>query len=248
MINNRRPGLRHLEVGQAISQAIDYQAVITKVTHGVGVIAHDIVPPAAIGYTPNPPYHYDPKAAIALLERNGWSAGPDGVRSKGAERLAFTMDIGVGSVNARNIALLVQSYLRAVGIDMTIKLYPYNVIFSYNGPIETGTYDFADYSYTLPYDPNNLIYLGCDQRPPAGENVTGYCDPRVDAGEQAGLQSDDPSVRAAVYHRVERIVHDTVPYIPLYLLRRPTARSVDLKHFSAAPSITNWWNAYQWEI
>jgi peptide/nickel transport system substrate-binding protein len=248
MLNNRKPGLRHLEVRRAIARAIDYDAVIHKVTHGVGLIAHDIVPPPAIGYTPNPPYRYDPKAAIALLEQNGWKAGPDGIRSKGGERLAFTMDIGAGSANARNIALVIQSYLRVVGIDVTLKLYPYNVIFSYTGPIEKGTYDFADYSYTLPYDPNNLIYLGCNERPPIGENVTGYCDRRVDAGEQAGLASDDPNVRAAVYHRVERIVHDTVPYIPLYLLRRPTAHNVDLKNFSAAPSIAPWWNAYQWEI
>lgn len=248
MINNRKPGLRHLEVRQAISQAIDYQAIIDKITHGVGRIAHDIVPPTAIGYTDNAPYRYDPQASASLLERNGWKVGPDGIRSKGSERLAFTMDIGTGSVNARNIALLVQSYLRAVGVGVTLKLYPYNVIFSYDGPIERGTYDFADYSYTLPYDPNNLIYLGCNQRPPVGENVTGYCDARVDAGELAGLQSDDPSVRAAVYHRVEKIVHDTVPYIPMYLLRRPTAHSVDLKNFSAAPSIAPWWNAYAWKI
>ena len=248
MINNRHPGLRHVEVRQAIATAIDYDALIRKVTHGVGATAHDIIPQTAIGYTPNPPYRYDPKAAIALLERNGWIAGPDGIRSKGGERLSFTMDIGSASANAQNIAIVVQANLRTVGIDVIIKGYPYNVIFSHEGPIETMTYDFADYSYTLPFDPNNLIYLGCNERPPAGENVTGYCDPSVDAGEEAGLRTDDPKARATIYHGVERRVHETIPYIPLYVIRRPTARSVDLKNFSAAPSIAPWWNAWQWEI
>jgi peptide/nickel transport system substrate-binding protein len=248
MINNRHPGLQHLEVRRAIAAAIDYDAVIRKVTHGVGTTAHDIVPEPAIGYTANPPYRYDPKAAIVLLEQNGWAAGPDGVRSKGGERLAFTMTIGSASANAHNIAIEVQANLRAVGIEMTIKGYPYNVIFAHDGPIETMKYDFADYSYTLPFDPNNFIYLGCGQRPPAGENVTGYCDPEVDAGEQAGLSTDDPKARAAIYHKVERRVHETIPYIPLYVIRRPTAHNADLKHFSAAPSIAPWWNAYEWEI
>ncbi len=248
IINNTKPGLRHLEVRQAIARAIDYEGIIRKVTHGVATIARDIVPPTAIGFTPNPPYPYDPRGAIALLERHGWLPGPDGIRRKGGERLAFTVDIGSGSANAHNIAIQVQSYLRAIGIDLTLKLYPYNVIFSYTGPIETMKYDFADYSYTLPWDPNNLIYLGCRERPPVGENVTGYCDPEVDAGEQAGLSSDEPAIRAQIYHRVERRVRETVPYIPLYLIRRPTARSVDLKNFSAAPSIAPWWNVYQWEI
>jgi peptide/nickel transport system substrate-binding protein len=248
ILNNRHPGLRHIEVRQAIAAAIDYDAIIRKVTHGVGAIAHDIVPQTAIGYTPNPPYRYDPKAATALLERNGWLAGPDGIRRRGDERLAFTMDIGSASANAQNIAIVVQANLRAVGIDVLIKGYPYNVIFSHDGPIETMKYDLADYSYTLPFDPNNFIYLGCGQRPPVGENVTGYCDPEVDAGEQAGLETDDPKTRTAIYHRVERRVHETIPYIPLYVLRRPTARNVDLKNFSAAPSISPWWNAYQWDI
>jgi peptide/nickel transport system substrate-binding protein len=248
MINNRHPGLRHLEVRKAIASAIDYDAIIRKVTHGVGTTAHDIIPQTATGYTDNPPYRYDPKAAIALLERNGWISGADGIRSKGGERLAFTMTVGAASANAQNIAIVVQADLRAVGIDVLIKGYPYNVIFAHDGPIETMKYDFADYSYTLPYDPNNFIYLGCGQRPPVGENVTGYCDPQVDKGEQAGLSTDDPLLRGAIYRGVEARVHETIPYIPLYVIRRPTAHNVDLKNFSAAPSIAPWWNAWQWEI
>jgi peptide/nickel transport system substrate-binding protein len=248
IINNTKPGLRHVEVRQAIAMAIDYPGIIEKVTHGVGLVAHDIIPESAVGYTPNTPYTYDPAGAVALLKSNGWEAGPDGIRSKGDERLAFTMDIGTGSANARNIAIQIQSYMRAIGVDVILKLYPYNVIFSHEGPIVGMTYDLADYSYTLPYDPNNLIYLGCDERPPKGENDFGYCDPTVDAGEQAGLATDDPAARAEIYHKVEKRVHETVPYIPLYILRRPTAHNIDLKGFSPAPSIAPWWNAWQWEI
>jgi peptide/nickel transport system substrate-binding protein len=247
-INNRRPGLRHVEVRQAIALAIDYPGIIHKVTHDVGTFAHDIVPPGAIGFTDNPTYAYDPAAAVALLEKNGWRPGPDGVRRKGDERLAFVMDVSSGSANARNIAVQVQSYLRAVGIALTIKQYPYNVLFSHDGPIQTMQYDFANYSYTLPWDPNNLIYLGCDESPPKGENSYGYCDKTVDAGEEAGLQTDDPAARAAIYHVVERRIHETVPYIPLYLLRRPSARSVDLKHYDPSPAIAPWWNVSEWEI
>ena len=248
ILNNTRPGLRHPEVRRAVASAIDYRAIIVKVTHGVGQVDRDIVPPSAIGYTANPPYRYDPAAANMLLERNGWKRGPEGVRSKGDERLAFTMVLSSGSANARNIAVQMQAFLHAIGIELTLKTYPYNVIFSYDGPIQKMLYDFADYSYTLPYDPDNLIYLGCDQRPPKGENVFGYCDARVEAGERAGLMTDDPRKRAAIYHPVERRIHETIPYVPLYLLRRPTAYNSDLKNYSASPAIASWWNAYQWEI
>ena len=243
IINNTRPGLRYVEVRRAIAMAIDYRTVIQKVTHGVGLIDRDIVPPSAIGYTENAPYRYDPAAANALLERAGWTRGPDGIRHRGDERLAFTMVLSSGSANARSIAIQVQAFLKAVGIEMTLKSYPYNVIFSFDGPIQKMTYDFSDYSYTLPYDPDNLVYLGCDQRPPKGQNVFGYCDPPVEAGEKAGLTTDDPLKRAAIYRPVEKPSTETIPYVPLYLLRRPTAYNSDLKGYSASPAIASWWNA-----
>ena len=248
ILNNTRPGLRDLAVRQAVASAIDYRTIIDKVTHGVGLVAHDIVPPGATGYADNPPYRYAPAAANALLERAGWRRGADGVRSNGATRLAFTMVLSSGSANARNIAIQVQAFLRAVGIEMHLKTYPYNVIFAYDGPIQKMTYDFANYSYTLPYDPDNIAYLGCDQRPPQGQNVFGYCDPQVDLGERAGLETDDPLSRGAIYRSVSARIHATVPYIPLYVLRRPTAYNSDLKNYTASPAIASWWNAYQWQI
>ncbi len=112
----------------------------------------------------------------------------------------------------------------------------------------TRNYDFAGYSYTLPWDPDNTVYLACDQFSPKGENIYAYCDPIVDAGERAGLGTDDPAKRAAIYHKVERRIHETVPYIPMYLVRHPTARSVDLKGYGLSPAIAPWWNAWQWSI
>ena len=247
-INNARPGLRHLEVRQAISMAIDYHGIIAKITHGVGTIAHDIVPPGSIGFTENVPYHYDPKAAARLLDAYGWKPGSDGIRQKNGERLDFTQIIAAGGATARAIAVPMQQWLRAIGINLTLKAVPYNVMFSYDGPIETGRYDFTSYGYTLPYDPDNSVYLRCDQFPTKGENVFRFCDPQVDAGERAGLSSDDPRKRDAVYKPLERRIHELVPYIPLYLLRRPTAFNDDLKNYSAAPSIASWWNAWQWSI
>ncbi|HMD02782.1 MAG TPA: ABC transporter substrate-binding protein, partial [Candidatus Baltobacteraceae bacterium] len=247
-LNNGRPGLRHLEVRQAIVSAINYPAIIDKVTHGVATVAHDIVPPNAIGYTDNPPYRYDPPAARGLLERSGWLPGSDGVRQKGGERLDFTIALASGAANARALAVQLQSDFNAVGMRLTLKLYPYNVIYSYDGPITTRIYDLADYTYTMPWDPDYSVYLDCDEFSPKGENVFAYCDAQVDAGEKAGLSTDDPAARAAIYRNVERRIHATVPFVPLYLLRRGTVHSIDLKGYDLAPSIAPWWDVYRWRI
>ncbi|MGH7660828.1 MAG: ABC transporter substrate-binding protein [Vulcanimicrobiaceae bacterium] len=247
-LNDSRTGLRHVEVRQAIVRAIDFNAVIAKITHGVDAIAHDIVPPTAIGYVDNPPYPYDPAAARRLLEQNGWKLGSDGVRKKGDERLEFTFYSVTGSASARAIAVQLQAWFRAIGIALDIKESPYDQIFSYDGPVQTGKYDMATWGYTLPWDPDNLVYLGCDRVPPKGENVFRFCDRQIDDGERRGLQSDDPRERTRVYAQVERRIREMVPYIPLYLARRPEAHIAALKNFRPAPTITAWWNAWEWSL
>ena len=248
LLNNARPGLRDVVVRRAIARAIDIDSIVSKITHGVGERAYDIIPPIALGYVKNPPYLYDPAAARAMLDAAGWKVGADGVRAKGTERLDFVMSGIAGSANSRALAVQIQSWLHDVGIGMTIRNYPYNVVFAYDGPIISGKYDFAYYSETLNYDPDSLTYLGCDRFPPKGENSFRYCDPIVDAGERAGLTVDDPKKRAAIYSSVERRVHETIPYIPLYELRRLSVRNSDMKGYRPSPTIAPWWNAYEWSI
>jgi len=247
-LNDARPGLRHVEVRQAMARALNDQALIDKVTHGVGTVARDIVPPSAIGYVANPAYPYDPAGARRLLEAHGWKLGRDGIRSKDGERLDFVYYTVTGSATGNTIAVLVQSWLRDIGIGVTLKNSPYNQLFSFEGPVQTGTYDLAAYSYTLPRDPDNLDYLGCDRFPNAGDNVFRYCDRFVDAGERRGLTTDDSRARAAIYAPVERRIRATVPYIPIYEARRIVIHIDGLRNYTVSPSIAQWWNAWEWDF
>jgi peptide/nickel transport system substrate-binding protein len=248
LINNSHPGLREVRVRRAIAMGIDYDAIIKKLTHGVGERAYDVIPPTAIGYTKNPPYRYDPAQANRMLDADGWTTGPDGVRAKDGIRMDYVMDFISGSANQRAISLQIQAYMHALGIRLSLKPYAYNAIFVPTGPVYGGSYDFVNYSDTLNWDPDELFYLGCHYFYPKGENVYRYCNPQVDALEKAGLATDDPAKRAAIYHKAELLIHDTVPYIPLYETRRLIVRSPDIKNFSVNPTSTPWWNIWQWDI
>lgn len=248
IFNSRRPGIHETAVRQAIAHAIDYGASIEKVTHNTAETARNSLPPTAIGYEALPPHTYDLNAANALLDRAGWTRGPDGIRQKNRARLAFTVATITGSTSIARNALLMQASLRKAGIDLAIKAYPYNTIFALDGPIYSGTYDMAIYSTTLTWDPNVYFYVGCDQWYPKGENTYGYCNPQLDRLERAGLQTDDVVERARIYKEASRIIWETVPYLPLYELRRPFVHSVDLKGAADNPSATPWWNAWQWDV
>lgn len=248
ILNDRKPGLGDANVRRAIALAVDYGALIAKVSHGVGVPARNTLPPTAIGYEPLPPHRYDPAAARALLDRDGWRAGADGVRVRRGTRLSYTIAVIEGSTNLADIALELQQDLRAVGIAASIKPYPYDAIFAPDGPIDSGAYDLAIYSTTLQWDPDVHVYVGCDEWYPKGQNVYGYCNHELDRLEREGLSTDDPLRRAAIYRQASAIMWNTISYLPLYELRRLVVRSPDLNGFSTNPTATPWYNAWQWDI
>ncbi len=248
ILNERKPGLNDLAVREAIASAVDYGALIRKVSHGVGETAYNTLPPTATGYERLTPHAYDPALANRILDAAGWVRGSDGIRSRGGVRLAYAIAIIAGSTNLADIALQLQQNLQAIGIDAVLKTYPYDTIFSTTGPIYSGAYDLAVYSTTLAWDPDVHFYVGCDQWYPHGENIYGYCNPALDALENQGLQTDDVLLRAAVYRSASRIMWETISYLPLYELRRAVVRSPDLRGFSTNPSATSWWNAYKWDI
>jgi peptide/nickel transport system substrate-binding protein len=246
--NCRKTLLADAAVRRAIVASIDYGRLIATVTHGVGETAHNTLPPTAIGYEPLAPHRLDLDGAKAQLEGAGWHVGSDGIRTKDGRRLALTIASISGATTIMQVGVELQSQLRAAGIELAIKPYPYNTIFAIDGPIYGGTYDLAAYSTSIAWDPDVHFFLGCDQWFPKGENVYGFCNPALDRLFTAGLQYDDPRKRAPIYNAASRLIWNGAPYVPLYEIRRFVVRSPDLRNFAVNPTATPWFNAWQWDI
>jgi peptide/nickel transport system substrate-binding protein len=246
-LDDARPALREIAVRQAIAAAIDYHAIIHKLTYDSAQIATDVVAPGFTGYAQNAPYAYDPPHARKLLDAVGWRANPDGTRAKNGVPLELVMVVaskGSGPL----YAVQLQRMLHDVGITVTIKTYPYKGVYAYDGPIVTGRYDLAIYGNTLPYDPDRTSTLTCDQFTPKGMNEFRFCDPALDALERQGLDTDDLLLRASYYMDAGRRIHADVPYIPLFLQRRPAVMNDDLRGYDPSPVAAPWWNAWTWDI
>ena len=133
-LNYANPGnafAKDVRLRRALQLAIDQQSIIDVLAKGRGHVAYQPVP-----YQP-PTYlsassrrHgeeirlYDPEAARRLLSEAGWQPGADGMRVKAGERLTFEVLVSPGSL----IAQLIQSQLRRVGIDMTLRQLPFNQV------------------------------------------------------------------------------------------------------------------------
>ena len=245
-INASKRGLHDVTVRRALAMAVPYQAILHDIEHNLPSEARNVLPVAAIGYELLPRRTYEPAAARSLLERAGWRRDADGVRTRKGVRLAFTLVTVAGNTSGERIGLLLQSSFRAVGVELAMKTYPARTIWTANGPILGDSFDLALYANNLDWDPDLYNLLACDRWYPKGENIDRFCDPRLDALERAGLQTDDPSRRAAIYRTAGRLIWSEVPYIPLFGGRIIVVRSSDLRNYSVSP--IGWWNAWQWDI
>jgi peptide/nickel transport system substrate-binding protein len=246
LINMQTPALRDVAVRRAIAAAIPYESILHNVERNITVPVRNIVPPTAVGYEPLPERIYDPTTADALLDRAGWRRGADGVRLRNGVRLSLTLASIAGATSGEQVALLLQSSLKSLGVDLAIKSYSLTQYYALNGPLYGGSFDLALSQSGINWDPDLYDSLACDRWYPRGENLGRFCDPRVDALERAGLQTDDPSRRAAIYRKASRLVWSDVPFIPLYGGRSLIVRSADLRNYQYTP--TGGWNPWQADI
>lgn len=248
LIDCARPFFKDAAVRRAIAHAIPYSVILGSIMHGVEAGASNVLAPTALGYEPLSAHTYDVKKAAAELDAAGWHATADGIRKRRGERLEITLATLAGAPTFERIAVVVQASLRKAGIDATIKPYAYQMLEAPNGPILSGTYDLSLFGNSLNWDPDAYDTYGCDRWYPHGVNLTRFCDKRVDALERAGLQTDDAAERTAIYRNVARILWSDLPYVPLNDGRRLVVTSRRVRNYRPNPTVTPWWNAWQWSV
>jgi ABC-type transport system substrate-binding protein len=250
----------HLEVRQAVAMAIDHRALIQAIPQGLttplctdhGSFYHP-------GYQPDAPCPvFDPAAANKLLSDNGWVKGPDGVCSKGHERLEFEFSADINSqVQPWSIGdqAIIQRNLQAIGIKLDIQNYPDATFTSLlnegkasppTGAV-AGRYDLAEFEAFWGYDPDDSLILACDQLPPQGQNFDFYCNSALDALYRQELTIADPGVRQQIFVQVHQILLTQFPFITLYspsdlyIMRKGTHNFLPNPVAGEDINIWQWW-------
>ena len=249
-MNVERPALQDVRVRQAIAYAIDKKTMVQKVTHGTGTVATGSIPTFMWAYdTRVPVTAYDPSKAKALLRDAGWNAGPDGVLQKDGRPLSLLLTLRQGAAGDTAMAVMVQSYLRDVGIKTEIKTYPGSTLFAVgpSGIMQPGKYDIDISGFSQTADPDDSAEITCANRPPNGFNWTRFCDPRLDALEAQAVGTYDQAKRKAAYDRIQELVAQQAPYDFFYYQPNIDAVNPALKTFTPS-MISPMWNAQDWSF
>ncbi|MDO5669071.1 MAG: TIGR04028 family ABC transporter substrate-binding protein [Corynebacterium sp.] len=113
------PHLQDIRMRQALIAGIDRGEIMHTLFSDSYVLATSALAHTALGYQEQEgAYDHDPERAEQLLDDLGWTPGPDGIRTRDGERLAFTINEAVPQPRSREIITKIQEQLRRIGVEI----------------------------------------------------------------------------------------------------------------------------------
>ena len=249
--NLRSPILRDPRVRTAIASAIDKRQLVQDLTAGQELQATEDIPSWMWAYDPavQPP-PFDERRARSLLGAAGYAPGPGGLLYRNGAALRLLMVSDIGDATRRKLVVLVQSMLRRVGIDGTIKLYPADLLYApagMGGILHNGKFDVIFFGWYSGLDPDDASQFTCANFPPQGYNDSHYCNAEMEQAQRTALSDYGLQSRRAAYARIQMLLARDNPEVFFWWQRQQEPVSVDFKGFSPNPVVESW-NAWQWSI
>jgi peptide/nickel transport system substrate-binding protein len=215
LFNEKAFGLDDPVVRLAIADTVDRGAIVSGPVDGLGAPQYGPFPSGILwlqdqqpALTPNP------AAAEAGLDDDGWTLAPDGTRTNGGARLAFTLSVP-DAAPLPAVADTLAAQLDAVGISVTVDVVPSASFLS--GVLVPGRFQLAIASWDAGPDPNLTAFWGSASTPPNGYNVSGAAaDPFLDQDLGTLASVGGESERTAAAGQVVQVMAEDLPAVFLY--------------------------------
>ncbi len=217
--NVTRPALAEVAVRQALRMATDRASILKRSYLGAGILAETMVNASDPDVAHIPLVAYDLAGANALLDRDGWKRGADGVRAKNGVRLAVELIGGAGSGFVDQILEMTRESWTAIGVDVTTKRYPLSLMFApaeEGGILFGGKFDVALFSYGE-QSAADAAGPECKEIPPGGSNFGRFCVASFQALVDKAEATYDPVQAGALYREVQVRQSELVPFMVLVL-------------------------------
>lgn len=251
IFNMRLPVFQDRAVRQALNYAFPKERFIDVVLDGMATVAHADTPPMSWAYNPNlKQYDHNPEKAVQILEEAGWKLGKDGVFAKDGVRLSFTINTNTGNPARVAFQEIAKQEWEAIGAEVFIQNYEAATLFG--DILRNIKFEMIVLGSASGIDPNSKTLWHSSQRPDqigAGQNFSGFSNPRIDQLLEAGLQETNQQARITIYHEIQQILSQEVPYIFICFFSSITAVPANLENFRPNPTLAgNTWNISEWKL
>jgi len=250
--NHLLPMFKDKRMRQALYLGMDKKPIVEKIYLGLAPEAESYVPPQSWAYNPKIKGHhrYDPERAKRLLEEIGWKLGPDGIRVKDGARLAFENACTAGNKQREQIQQLLQQQWRQIGVEMKINNKPAAVLFG--DFYRMSKFETIVIGMGMGSDPEHSFRLHSRYIPAKGglgRNSIAYENPEVDRLLDAGVRDLDREKRKKAYFRLQEVLADEVPYLPIYHFVNIRGTRKGIEGFRPNSNMQEYsWNTNEWWI
>lgn len=215
--NLRHPLFSDRRVRQAITCAISKDEIIQGVLLGMGQVAHGPYKPGTWACNPRiKDFDYNPERARSLLAQAGWrEKNDDGILTKSGKPFSFTILTNQGNDLRLKTALIVQQRLRAVGIEVKIRVIEWASFLK--NFIDKGDFEAIILGWTIGQDPDLFDVWHSSKTGPKELNFVGFRNAEVDRLLEEGRGTFDLEKRRQAYWRIQDILAEEQPYTFLYV-------------------------------
>lgn len=229
-INLTHSILKQRKVRQALAHAIDRDGIIRHILKGQAAAANGLLSPLNWAHDGSVPYwRYDPARARQLLDEAGFP-DPDG----NGPRMRFKLSFKTTNIDLRRrIAETLKEQLNRIGVELEVRSYEWGTFYS---DIKKGNFHLYSLAWVGIVDPDvyyNLFHSA--SFPPDGDNRGHYNNSVVDRLLEQGRRESDRHRRKALYQQVQQIMHEDLPYIPLWWVHNVVVRQPQVVGFTPFP-------------
>lgn len=234
--NLRHPLFGDKRIRQAITAAINKDELIQGVLFGMGQKAHGPIVPGRWAYNPAVrDIAYDPKHAAELLAESGWKEkNSDGILVRNGTPFKFTILTNQGNQQRLMTAQIVQQRLRAVGIDVRIRIVEWAAFLKEF--VNKGNFEVVMLAWNISQDPDMYDIWHSSKNKPGELNFIGFKNAEVDRLLIEGRNTFDIEKRRQAYFRIQEILAEEQPYTFLYVPDALPVVSARIRGIEPAPA------------
>ncbi len=229
VLNLAHPPLGDPRVRQALSLALDRDALVTSVLRGGQQVAFGFLPPGLGGYAGGPRLRRDPDEARRLLAEAGFPGG----------RGFPPIELSAWGVSPAILEAMQQMWRRELGIEV--------LLVQREGKVHLAAVAAGDFAVAfLPAIPDydDPAALLEDWRTGAPGNYARWSDPRFDSLVAAAARAADPTARRRLQVEAEEALLAGLPVVPVYF---------NTQNYLVAPRVRGWrqdplWNRFYLDV
>lgn len=233
--NQLNPLFQDVKVRQALTHALNRQAIIDGVLKGDGSIINAPVSNLSWAYTDKiPGFDYDVEKAKKMLADAGWKdTDGDGILDKDGQKFEFTIKTNQGNAAREKIAVVAQEMFKEVGVKANVSIVEWSAFIE---QITAPNWDFdaviLGWSLSVDPDPTNLWHSREREK---GLNFVHYSNTAMDELMEANTKILDFEERKAVLQEIFTGIAADQPYSFLYYPNAHAAIPTNLKGKVYAP-------------